>query len=447
MASPLRIGLIGFGNIGSGVIKTLQENRELLDERCPRPLRLCRVADLDLESERPVEIDRGLLTTETLEVVTDPNIDVIVELIGGLEPARTFVETAIRAGKHVVTANKALLANQGAELLALAAENNVRLLFEAAVGGGIPVVRVLTECLAANRITRIEGILNGTCNFILTEMAKGQSYETALKRAQELGYAEPDPTADVEGMDAANKIAILASLAFGYDIRYDDVDREGIANLTMHDLRDVQSEGHASVKHLAVAEIEDGAVAVGVRPAILTSHPLQNVEGVTNGVVLKGWPVESIVLIGPGAGPGPTSSAVLSDLMWLSQLEVRQKPEKPFLTIPAGRKPEEGELENLGYRLRIHLDRGYGLTDVAEILQRHEIPVTELWESGRVVDESGDLPVTIMTVEAGIRTVPEEAMQAVVEEIRQADLTLSQDSVLALPVIDGTFAPGTGSDE
>lgn len=332
--------MIGFGNIGAGVIEVLRANRDLLDARCPRPLQLRRVADIDLTQPRSVEVDRELLTDDSESVVRDPEIDVVVELIGGLEPARTLVETALREGKHVVTANKAMLAHHGADLLAVAAEKRVRLLFEAAVGGGIPIVRTLCEGLAANRITRIEGILNGTCNYILTAMASGKTYEEALAEAHELGYVEADPTADVEGMDAAHKIAILASLAFGQDIRYEDVDREGITRITQQDIRRASGE-NCAIKHYAVAEMdEQGRVAVSVRPTLLgTDHLCHEVVGVLNAVVIEGFPVGQIMLKGPGAGPKPTASAVLSDLMWLSRIENGQSPPPSLLTIPPGKKP------------------------------------------------------------------------------------------------------------
>ena len=434
MAPPLRIGLIGFGNIGSGVVRTLQENRDLLDARCPRRLELRRVADVDLERERPVAVDRSLLTTEALEVIADPDIDVVVELIGGLDPARMFVETAIRAGKHVVTANKALLADCGAEILALAADKGVRVLFEAAVGGGIPVVRVLTECLAANRITRVEGILNGTCNYILTQMSlHGISYQEALVGAQELGYAEPDPTADVEGMDAAHKIAILASLAFEKDIRYEDVYREGITKLSPNDLHVVNLHEHGFIKHFAVAEMDpDGAVGVSVRPMILPEDdPLAGVDGVLNAVRLDGDPVGTVVLTGPGAGPGPTSSAVLSDLMWLSRLAEKSAP-KAFLTIPIGRKPRKktGRAYE-GYWLGLSVRKRGLAGKIAEILVRSAIVIREIEEIPLQVFEDRDNPP--YSIRVSILNASEENVKKAVEELRAAGFA-DTDDVRALPI-------------
>ncbi|MBM3335622.1 homoserine dehydrogenase [Candidatus Sumerlaeota bacterium] len=349
MAKPLKLGLMGFGTIGSGVVQALRDNADLLDGRCPRRLDLRWVADVRPERLRLVELDSARLTTNADDVVGDADLDVVIELIGGIEPARTLVEQALLSGKHVVTANKAVLAQHGAELLDVAARKEVRLLFEAAVGGGVPVVRGLCECLAANRITRIEGILNGTCNYILSAMAAGHlSYDEALAEAKNLGYAEADSTADVEGIDAANKIAILASLAFGYDIRYGDVYREGIGAITQSDMSRAAQEDIV-IKQCALAELlEQDCVAISVRPTLLSAkpgvsgHPLARIDGVNNGVIISGQPIGSVLFAGPGAGPKPTASAVLSDLMWLAQFDQEQdrKAPPPFLTIPTGRRPK-----------------------------------------------------------------------------------------------------------
>jgi homoserine dehydrogenase len=458
MSTPLRIGLVGFGNIGTGVVDTLAKNRDLLDERCPRRLELRRVADIDIDTPREVEVDRSLLTTDTESVLRDPEIDVIVELIGGLEPARTFVETALKNGKHVVTANKAMLAHHGADLLALAAEKRVRLFFEAAVGGGIPVVRALTECLAANRITRIEGILNGTCNYILTRMYGGVrryvekesyilydketvveveedtgfSFEDALAEAQELGYAEPDPTADIEGMDAAHKIAILASLAFGLDIRYDDVARRGIRDLTTQDLKSVEAAGFV-FKHLAVAEIDDcGAVAVSVQPTLVCrAHPLAEIGGVLNAVIFEGRPVGAVMFTGPGAGPQTTSNAVVSDLMALSRIKQEQAPPTCFLTVPVGRRPlRKQEAKCDGYWLRVITSGdSRALASIADILARNGIPMEKVTED-RWEDDETDVTRVVQAYTGEARN--EDVLRAA-SEIDSARWRQSSPVTLTLP--------------
>ncbi|MRR37829.1 homoserine dehydrogenase, partial [bacterium] len=229
MVKPLNVGLIGFGNIGAGVVRSLAANRAVIAERLPRPITIKTIADRDTTTRRDAPYTQDQLTGDVNNIFNDPEIDVVIELVGGEEPARTFVARALEAGKHVVTANKALLAVHGPELMALAKKHNVGLLYEAAVAGGIPIIRTLEQGLAANVISSVMGIFNGTCNYILTRMGEaGLSFDKALAEAQELGYAEPDPTYDIEGYDTAHKTAILSSLAFGMDIRFSDVYVEGI---------------------------------------------------------------------------------------------------------------------------------------------------------------------------------------------------------------------------
>jgi len=436
MGDPLRLGLIGFGNVGSGVVKALEENRELLAARCPRPLELRRIADIDLERRRPVTVDPKLLTTDAESVVRDPEIDVIIELIGGIEPARTLVETALAEGKSVVTANKAMLASHGPELLALAAEKGVRLLFEAAVGGGIPVVRALCESLAANKIERIQGILNGTSNYILSQMIyEEMSYEEALAEAQTLGYAEPDPTADVEGIDAANKIAILASLAFGFDIRYSDVYRVGISKLTRQDHKIAATEQYV-IKPLATAEItEPGAVGISVQPAVVSiSSPLATVGDVMNGIIIEGFPVGVVFLVGPGAGPEPTASAVLGDLMALSLLESDRAAPRPFLEIPVGKRPRiTAECDCDGYWIRVfHRGGPDALAEIVCVLTEEHVPILKCIEEEREGDESGVSRVVVVLTDTALW----EDIRCVVRRLGEAEWLEPDTSVLVMPRFD-----------
>jgi homoserine dehydrogenase len=436
MAAPLRIGLLGFGNIGTGVIEALRDNGDLIAERCGRRLELRAIADLDITTARPVEVDRALLTTDANAVLRDPDIDLIIELIGGLEPARTFVEMALREGKHVVTANKALLAQHGPELAALARERNVRLLFEAAVGGGIPIVRVLSDLLVANRITRIEGVLNGTCNYILTQMLEEEiSFEAALAEAQRLGYAEPDPTADVEGIDAANKIAILASLAFGRDIRFGDVWREGIVHLTLQDLKAAIAEGYV-VKQHSVAEIDgEGRVSITVRPAFLwRRHPLASVHGVLNGVVIKGAPVGAIFLSGPGAGRAATASAILGDVMAAAVVRPGEPLAAPFLRVPIKQKPTAvmNEVCN-GYYVRVLSDGSPdAIADVADTLTSNGAPIERIEESLWEQDDSG----RTHAIEVFTGDATEDLIRRAAALIDEADWCAPDVSPLVLPRVD-----------
>jgi len=436
MAEPLRIGLLGFGNIGTGLIESLEANRALLEARCGRPLAVRRIADIDIETPRPVEVDRSILTTDARSVVRDPQIDVIVELIGGIEPARGFVELALREGKHVVTANKALLAAHGPELLALARDRHVRLFFEAAVGGGIPVIRTLEDCLNGNRIERIEAILNGTCNYILTQMLEeDMSFEAALADAQRLGYAEPDPTADIESIDAANKIAVLASLAFGFDVRYEDVWRVGITQLTLQDLRSAITEGYV-VKQRAVAELDaEGRLWVCVRPALLWRfHPLASVSGVLNGLMIRATPLGALFLSGPGAGRAATSSAVLSDLLAIARLRPGAPLEPPFLDVPVGRKPllSPGP-EADGYWLRILTDGNTeAVADIADALVSNRVAIERITESLWEQDHSGATHV----VEVFTAQAAEEDIRRAAHILDDADWSPPESTPLVLPRVD-----------
>ena len=268
MSKPFNIGIIGFGNIGSGVVRALVEQRDVLASRLPRPLALKAIADRDTKTARDAPYDLAQIKADASEVIDDPEIDVVIELVGGIEPARTFVERALRAGKHVVTANKALLAMHGPELMAIAAERGLGLLYEAAVGGGIPIIRALQQGLPANRFSSVIGILNGTCNYILTEMTRrALSFDEALTEAKKKGYAEPDPTYDIEGYDTGHKTAILASLISGMDVRFEHVHVEGITRIRRVDIGYACELGY-DIKLLGIAKIDpgDGRLEVRVHP-------------------------------------------------------------------------------------------------------------------------------------------------------------------------------------
>ncbi|GAC1606306.1 MAG: homoserine dehydrogenase [Acidimicrobiales bacterium] len=318
----VRVGILGCGNVGGALVAILARDTDLIAARTGVRLEVARVAVRSTARERSVVIAPELLTHDAAEVVADPEVDVIVEVIGGIEPARTLILAALKAGKPVITANKELVANVGQELFEAAAVAGVDLLFEAAVGGGIPLIRPLRESLAGERIRRVTGIVNGTTNFILTRMAEeGTTYTDALAEAQQLGYAERDPTADVEGYDAGAKAAILASIAFGARVVAGDVYREGISGLTSADLAYAARLGFV-VKLVAIAEGFDGQggelpeIAVRVHPAMVPiTHPLASVRDSFNAVFIEGESVGELMLYGRGAGGMPTASAVLGDLI------------------------------------------------------------------------------------------------------------------------------------
>jgi homoserine dehydrogenase len=312
----VRVGLLGCGNVGAALVRLVDEHADLISARSGTRVEITRVAVRDLTKPRDVKLAAGAFTDDAAAVVADPDIDVVVEVMGGVEPARGLIEAALRAGKPVVTANKELIARDGPELLQIAATAGVDLLFEASVAGGIPLIRPLRESLAGDRIRRVLGIVNGTTNFILTRMTEdGTTFADALAEAQRLGYAEADPTADVEGFDAAAKAAIIATIAFGSPVRPDAVYREGITEVTDDDIRSARSLGYV-VKLLAVAEEIDGDVAVRVHPAMVpVQHPLASVRDSFNAVFIEADAVGELMLYGRGAGGNPTASAVLGDLV------------------------------------------------------------------------------------------------------------------------------------
>jgi len=300
------------------MVKILQENGKLLEKRLGLPIVLKRIADLDVTRDRGVKVNPALLTTQALEVIEDPEISVVVELMGGLEPARTLILQAIQRGKHIVTANKALLAVHGTEIFKAADEAGVDIGFEGSVGGGIPIIRSLKEGLVANKIQIIFGILNGTSNYILSEMTqRGRDFQEVLKKAQELGYAEADPTLDVGGIDTAHKLAILLSLAYGIQVKLEDIYTEGIAGIAPMDIEHAKELGY-HVKLLAIAKSDGGAIEARVHPTLLPAdHLLSTVSGPFNAIFVKGDAVGSTLFYGAGAGMMPTGSAVVSDLVEL----------------------------------------------------------------------------------------------------------------------------------
>ncbi|MDO7867335.1 homoserine dehydrogenase [Nocardioides jiangxiensis] len=320
MNSPLKVAVLGCGSVGSQVVRLLQEQSDDLAARIGAPVELAGVAVRRLDAPREVELPDELLTTDALGLVTRGDIDLVVEVIGGIEPARSLILAALENGASVVTANKALLAEDGPTLFEAAEKAGRDLYFEAAVAGAIPILRPLRESLAGDKVTRVLGIVNGTTNFILDKMdTSGAGFADALSEAQELGYAEADPTADVEGFDAAAKAAILASLAFHTRVTAADVHREGISDVTAADVASAREMGSV-VKLLAICELRDGAVSARVHPAMIpASHPLASVRGAYNAVFVESEAAGQLMFYGPGAGGSPTASAVLGDLVTVAR--------------------------------------------------------------------------------------------------------------------------------
>lgn len=315
MDKIVQIGLLGFGTVGTGVVRVLTDNSQLIAQRAGTAITIKKILVRDLKKKRTLSTTAEL-TTDPAEVIGDPEIDVVVELLGGEEPARTLMLEALNQGKHVVTANKDVMAKYGRELFEAAEKNNVNLLFEASVGGGIPIIRPLKRCLAANRISEVMGIVNGTTNYMLDKMtAEGMDFATVLAEAQAKGYAEADPTADVGGLDAARKIAILASIAFGTRVRLDDVSAEGITKIEPEDIDYGRELGYV-IKLLAIAQETDKGVNARVHPAFIpTTHPLAAVRDAFNAIFIRGDAVGEAMFYGRGAGSLPTASAVCADIM------------------------------------------------------------------------------------------------------------------------------------
>ena len=314
----VRIGVLGCGNVGAAFVRLVEQQSSVIEQRTGVRLEIVSVAVRNMSRDRDVQLSEGLLTRDAHSVVADPNVDLVVEMIGGIEPARELISSALAAGKPVVTANKELLANVGTELYAAADAAGVDLLFEAAVAGGVPVIRALRESLRGEPVSRVMGIINGTTNFILTKMTEeGADYAAALSEAQHLGFAERDPTADVEGFDAGAKAAILASIAFGAKVVAGDVYHEGISRVTAADIAVAKRLGYV-IKLLGIAERDrvSGEIAVRVHPAMVpNTHPLASVRASYNAVFIEGDAVGSLMFYGRGAGGNPTASAVLGDVI------------------------------------------------------------------------------------------------------------------------------------
>jgi len=315
---PIYVGIIGFGNVGAGTYKTLLDNQANIDRKVGRPIRVKKIADVDWTRPRPFGLDvpREVQVTDARQIIDDPEIAIVVESIGGIKPSLDFVLGALRAGKSVVTSNKELVARHGKELFDAAAERRIDLAFEGSVGGGIPIIRPLKSCLAGNRISRIMGIVNGTTNFILTQMSESRTeFADALAEAQQLGYAEPDPTNDVEGFDAAFKLTILASIAFETRVRVESIYREGITALAARDMEYARQFGYV-IKLLAIGAEVNGALELRVHPTLLPqNHPLASVSGPFNAIFVRGSSVGDVMFYGQGAGPLPTGSAMVGDII------------------------------------------------------------------------------------------------------------------------------------
>jgi homoserine dehydrogenase len=413
----INIGVIGFGTVGTGTVRILQENAAVLEQRLGFPVVIKCVADKDLKTNRGVKLPKGVLTDKVEKVLDDPDIDIVVELIGGVQPAKDFILRAIKNKKHVVTANKALLAEEGGDIFAAANKAGVELGIEASVAGGIPIIKVIREGLVANRILSVYGIINGTANYILTKMTdEGAEFSEVLKEAQKLGYAEADPTFDVEGVDSAHKLAILASFAFGIPLSYDDVYCEGITKITPLDI-DFALELGYRIKLLAIAKATNGEVELRVHPTMISQeHLISKVDGVFNAVFVQGDAVGDTLYYGRGAGDMPTGSAIVSDIAGIAR-NIASGAGMPVSAV--GKSPiKVRKIEDIAsmYYFRFSvMDRPGVLSRISGILGENDISIASVIQKGRRV--GGAVPLVVLTHMAREREV-----RRAVEEINRLDV-------------------------
>lgn len=419
--TPLRIGIAGLGTVGAGTVRLLLENAELIQKRCGRPLQVTAVSARNKTRDRGVDITPYRWHDDPLDLVRDDAVDVVVELIGGADgTAKALCEAALKAKKPVVTANKALIAHHGHALAKLAEENTVALGFEAAVAGGIPVIHALRTGLAANRFLRIEGILNGTCNYILTVMREeGRDFDEVLKEAQELGYAEADPGFDVDGVDAAHKLAIITSLAYGSATQFDAVHIEGIRSITASDMAYAKELGYV-IKLLGIASSTQKGIEQRVHPCFVPKDaPIAKVDGVYNAVVAYGDAVGTVVFEGQGAGAGPTASSVISDLVDVARGGGFTPFNIPTHALQPARIAEMAALESCYYiRLNV-VDRPGVLADVTGIFRDHAISMRSFVQHLRQPGETVEIALT--THEA-----KESAMEAALKQIKALDSVVAE---------------------
>ena len=397
----VNIGIIGFGTVGSGVVKLLNKNLSILKKRVGVELKIKKIADIDTKKNRGIKIDKKILTKDAREIIDDPEIKIVVELMGGIHPAKEYIIDSFKKGKAVVTANKALLAEEGKEIFKTALENNQDIYFEASVCGGIPIIKTIREGMIANKIGYLAGIINGTANYILSKMEEGLTFKQALMDAQKKGIAEKNPSLDIEGTDAAHKLVILGSLIFGIPLTLKDIYREGISSLTPLDLKFAKEFGYA-VKLLAVAKETNGSFQFRVNPALIdTEHPLATVKDVYNAVYIEGDATGKLLFYGKGAGQMPSASAVISDIADIARnLRFKTRMRIPPITYSKNSyKIIPMDQLKSSYYLRIMaVDKPGVLSNISHILGDNNISIASVFQKERNKEEA--VPIVMMTHEA-----------------------------------------------
>jgi len=419
----INVGIIGFGTVGTGTVKILLENRDILKERIGFEINLKKIADLDITRDRGISISPDILTTNADDILNDPHIDIVVELIGGIRPAKDFILKAIQNRKHVVTANKALLATAGNEIFNAALEAGVEIGFEASVAGGIPIIKIIRESLVADRIKAVYGIINGTSNYILTKMTEEHvEFSEALKEAQSLGYAEADPTLDVEGIDSAHKLAILAALSYGIPISFDRIYSEGISRVSPQDIEFASEFGY-KVKLLAIAKEADNAIELRVHPTMIPKEYLiSKVDGPFNAVYVEGDATGSTLYYGRGAGDMPTGSAVVSDIVDIAR-NIRKNAigRMPIMTrtLRDLRIKKMDDVVSKYYFRFFALDKPGVLSKISGILGNYNISIASVIQKGRRVGKA--VPLVVLTHEA-----KEKDVRQALHEIDQLSVVMDK---------------------
>jgi homoserine dehydrogenase len=423
---PIKVGLLGIGTVGGGTWTVLMRNQEEISRRAGRAIEISVVADKEVEKAKKLTAGKARVTADAFDVVRDPEIDIVIELIGGYGVAKDLVLAAIENGKHVVTANKALLATHGNEIFAAAQKKGVMVAFEGAVAGGVPIIKALREGLTANRIEWIAGIINGTSNFILSEMReKGLSFDVVLKEAQKRGYAEADPSFDIEGVDAAHKLTIMAAIAFGIPMQFDKCYKEGIARLTQEDIRYAEQLGYR-IKLLGITKHVKDGIELRVHPTLIPARRLiANVEGVMNAVLVKGDAVGATMYYGAGAGAEPTASAVVADLVDITRLHTADPDHRvPHLAFQPDRMsnikvlPMEEVVTSYYLRMRVQ-DRPGVLADITRILADGSISIDAMIQREPAEGEE-QVDIIMLTHQA-----------------REKQINAAMKKIEALPVVTG----------
>ncbi|MDR5659151.1 homoserine dehydrogenase [Serpentinicella sp. ANB-PHB4] len=422
----VKIALLGFGTVGTGTWKIINENREDIIKHCGYDIEISKVLVKDTSKDRGLDISRDVFTNDIRDIINDSEIEIVVELMGGIDPAKAYIMGALNEKKHVVTANKALIATHGKEIIETAEQAGVKFLYEASVAGGIPIIHSIKESLTGNKIEEIIGIMNGTTNYILTKMAKEKvDFKTVLKEAQDLGYAEADPTADIEGYDAAHKLTILASLAYGHPVNFDNIYREGITKIDTIDIEYANEMGYV-IKLLAIAKEKEGTMELRVHPTFISkNHPLAAVNDSFNAVFLKGNAVGELMFYGRGAGDLPTGSAVVGDIV--SILKTR---ENPYIVKQFNRKNPIKRVKPMQetrceYYVRLLAEDKSGvLGKVSSIFGQHGVSISSMIQKGE-----RECPVSLVFV---THYTEEGNIQNAIEEIKSLSEVVEISNIIRL---------------